>query len=197
VIPGRIVKTDAGEPVQWHLEEPLETGRRVKLCRCGRSSTKPFCDDSHLEGFDGTETADRGPTVERRSAFPGAGLTLTDDTSICSKAGFCRDRTDDIWHRMESSADPEVRAKIEAIGARCPSGRLELYDADGEVIEPRFKPSVVVEEDGPYWVRGRVSVESADGSTWETRNRMTLCRCGHSGTKPFCDGSHKDVGFRG
>jgi CDGSH-type Zn-finger protein len=58
-------------------------------------------------------------------------------------------------------------------------------------------PGISVERDGPYWVHGRVSVRSADGEAYEVRNRVTLCRCGQSENLPFCDGSHKDVGFRG
>ena len=41
-----------------------------------------------------------------------------------------------------------------------------------------------------------VTVEAADGFVYETRNRMTLCRCGESANKPFCDGSHAKVKFR-
>ena len=63
-------------------------------------------------------------------------------------------------------------------------------------VEPAFEPSIGVIRDGPLWVRGGISVESADGFTYEIRNRVTLCRCGHSSNKPFCDGSHSDVGFR-
>lgn len=50
--------------------------------------------------------------------------------------------------------------------------------------------------DGPLWVRGGIPVESSDGATYEVRNRVTLCRCGRSSNKPFCDGTHKGVGFR-
>ena len=39
-------------------------------------------------------------------------------------------------------------------------------------------------------------MESADGTTYEIRNRVTLCRCGASQNKPFCDGSHWEVEFR-
>jgi len=39
-------------------------------------------------------------------------------------------------------------------------------------------------------------VEASDGTTYEVRDRVTLCRCGHSSNKPFCDGTHKVVGFR-
>jgi len=60
-----------------------------------------------------------------------------------------------------------------------------------------FEQGVVVEEDGPYWVRGGVRIESADGHVWETRNRVTLCRCGASSNKPFCDATHDEIGFRG
>ena len=197
VSPGRIVKTSFGEPVEWDIDEPLPRSATARLCRCGRSNTKPFCDDSHLDGFDGTEVASPAPTAQRRQALPGGGLTLTDDISLCSHAGFCKDEVTDTWERMDSIGDPEVRAKVEAIVARCPSGRLVLLREDGTPSEPDFEPSIVVEKDGPYWVRGGVRIESADGQPWEARNRVTLCRCGHSANKPFCDGTHEDIGFQG
>jgi CDGSH-type Zn-finger protein len=48
---------------------------------------------------------------------------------------------------------------------------------------------------GPIWVRGGLPVTGADGREYEVRNRMTLCRCGASTNKPFCDGSHVSIGF--
>jgi CDGSH-type Zn-finger protein len=44
-------------------------------------------------------------------------------------------------------------------------------------------------------VRGGVRVTGADGQDYEVRNRVTLCRCGASANKPFCDGSHQETGF--
>ena len=44
---------------------------------------------------------------------------------------------------------------------------------------------------GPLWVLGGIAVESAGGEAYEVRNRVTLCRCGASKNKPFCDGTHK------
>ena len=193
---GKIVRTPRGEAIEWDVDEPYETGTLVLLCRCGRSKTKPFCDDSHLEGFDGTEVADRGPSADRRESFPGGGLTLTDDEGLCSHAGYCRDHLSNAWERMDTIEDPEVRAKEESIVFRCPSGRLVLLDEHGEAIEAAFAPSVVVEQNGPYVIRGGVRVESADGRVWETRNRMTLCRCGQSSNKPFCDATHDEIDWR-
>jgi CDGSH-type Zn-finger protein len=51
-------------------------------------------------------------------------------------------------------------------------------------------------EDGPFVVEGPVTIEAADESTI-SGHRGALCRCGASGSKPFCDGSHSDVGFEG
>ena len=44
--------------------------------------------------------------------------------------------------------------------------------------------------EGPLWVRGGIPIESADGTLYEIRNRVTLCRCDKSDNKPLCDGSH-------
>lgn len=197
VFPGRIVRSARGEAKEWDVDAQYETGRLVMLCRCGRSSNKPFCDDSHLEGFDGTEVADRGPSEARRVAVSGGGLILTDDERLCSHAGFCRDRVTNAWERMDAIDDPAVRAEEEGIVFRCPSGRLVLIGEDGQPIEASFEQGIVVERDGPYWVRGGVRIESADGHVWETRNRVALCRCGRSANKPFCDATHDEIGFRG
>jgi CDGSH-type Zn-finger protein len=50
--------------------------------------------------------------------------------------------------------------------------------------------------DGPLFVTGGVRVTRSDGEPFESRNRVTLCRCGGSANKPLCDGSHKTIGFR-
>ena len=74
---------------------------------------------------------------------------------------------------------------------------LPSCSGDGEPIEASFEQGIVVEQNGPYWVRGGVRVESADGHMWETRNRVTLWRCGRSSNKPFCDATHDEIDFRG
>ncbi|HEY2476158.1 MAG TPA: CDGSH iron-sulfur domain-containing protein [Candidatus Cybelea sp.] len=69
------------------------------------------------------------------------------------------------------------------------------------MLEPRLEPSISLIEDpamkcsGPLWVRGGVRIEGAGGQEFEVRNRVTLCRCGASQNKPFCDGTHADIGF--
>jgi CDGSH-type Zn-finger protein len=187
-----IVETEWDEPVDVDQGEPLATGSWYALCRCGNSQTKPFCDDSHLRvGFDGTETADRAPRVTRAREVRGHGLAFTDDPTLCTHAGFCTRRLTDVWEMVRDTADPEVRGQMERMIGLCPSGRLEL--------EPPADPGeagVLLERDGPIWVRGAVQLRAADGTTYEVRGRMALCRCGASRNKPFCDDSHKEIGFR-
>lgn len=54
---------------------------------------------------------------------------------------------------------------------------------------------VILRPNGPLKVRGPVTVRRADGEGLARSNDLALCRCGHSGTKPFCDGTHKLVPF--
>ena len=200
IIRAEIVETDQGEPIAWKdgpgFEPPDE--ELVELCRCGRSSNKPFCDSTHETfPFDGTEVADRGPISARRQTWEGEeNIVLYDDLSLCSKAGFCRNVRTGVWEMIEEADDPQVREEFIAMVGRCPSGRLAYAVLpDPEPIEPAFEPSVGVEPNGPYRVRGGIPVVSEDGTPYEVRNRQTLCRCGQSRNKPFCDGSHKIFGF--
>lgn len=190
------VETELGEPIAWEPDQPVSDGRDILLCRCGGSSTKPFCDGTHeVYGFDGTEVADRRTFDERRRIYEGDGLTLEDDISICSAAGYCADRVGNVWKMIERAADPAVRERIRTMAGLCPSGRLVTRPPGADADEPHLPPSVAVIADGPLWIRGGVRVVGADGKPYEVRNRQTLCRCGTSGNMPFCDGSHEVCDF--
>ena len=192
------VETEYGEPVAWEPDGAVDAGPEpVRLCRCGGSATMPRCDDACLtNGFDGTEVAARDTYEERRYPYEGEGLTLEDDLTLCTQAGYCGDRFENVWAMILRSADPEVRERIRTMTALCPSGRIRTTLPGAEPDEPDLTASVAAVTDGPFWVRGGVQVVAADGTPYEVRNRQTLCRCGHSDNKPFCDGTHKVVGFR-
>jgi CDGSH-type Zn-finger protein len=194
---------DAEESTDWTALETLSPPTRYFLCRCGLSANKPYCDGAHSrQGFDGTETASRAPYSAQAEVMEGPAVTMLDAEALCAFSRFC-DRAGKVWNLVEdATTDSERDALIAQIG-QCPSGRLVARDkATGEAIEPALTPSVVLVEDpyeassGPLYVRGGVEIIGADGVAWETRNRVTLCRCGQSKTKPFCDGTHAHIHFR-
>jgi len=185
-----------GHSYGWLEGEKYPSMETYALCRCGHSKKLPFCDGTHsIANFDGMETASRKPYLEQAKRIHGPTVDLTDAEELCAAARFC-DRAGGIWKLTKQSDKPEARKIAEDQARNCPSGRLVLWDKQGKVIEPEFKPSIVVVEDpqenmeGPIWVRGGIPIESVDGYIYETRNRVALCRCGKSSNKPFCDGSH-------
>ena len=198
-----IETNDEGGSWDWKRGRSFEVRDRFALCRCGHSSSKPFCDGTHARiGFDGTEVASRLPYSEQASEIDGATLTLQDAESLCAYARFC-DVAGTIWALVEQSDSHNARDLTIREAAHCPSGRLVVRDKkSGKTLEPEFEPSIGVVEDpsqncsGPLWVRGAIRVESADGTSYEVRNRVTLCRCGESANKPFCDGKHAEIGFK-
>jgi 3-phenylpropionate/trans-cinnamate dioxygenase ferredoxin subunit len=50
-------------------------------------------------------------------------------------------------------------------------------------------------DNGPYLVEGSVTLLDADGNQYQVSDTVALCRCGHSSTKPFCDGAHEKTNF--
>ncbi|MCZ6872372.1 MAG: CDGSH iron-sulfur domain-containing protein [bacterium] len=191
------VVSEHGEPLTWKSGDVLSTETRYALCRCGKSANKPFCDGQHLkEDFEGAETADCGPSSARQTDYPGTNISVKDDRSICMHAGFCTNQITNVWQMTQDSSDTQVRAQIMAMVERCPSGALSYsLEPGGETLEPRLPQEIAVTPDGALWVSGGIPIERADGQPFETRNRVTLCRCGDSKNKPLCDGTHKDVGF--
>lgn len=197
LIVSEICLDEEGQCRNWREVKKYPLRERYALCRCGHSGNKPFCDGTHTKiHFDGTEIGDYEPYSEGAGVISGPVLTLYDNKQLCVHAGFCV-RAGGIWKLVKHSDNLEARNTAIEEACNCPSGRLVILDnATKKVIEPEFEKSIVViecpsrNEQGPLWVRGGIPIESADGRKYEIRNRVTLCRCGKSKNKPFCDGSH-------
>lgn len=191
-----------GCPASYAQGEKYETEREYALCRCGGSGHKPFCDGTHGKiGFDGKETALMEKYMDMAGSISGKDIELLDYPDLCARARFCH-RAGGIWDLVEGQKDEKTKDLAIEIAGQCPTGRLVILDKKtGKTVEPWFKPSISLLEDpektvsGGIWLKGGVLFESEDGQKYETRNRVVLCRCGKSDNKPYCDGSHIDMGF--
>jgi CDGSH-type Zn-finger protein len=196
-----IVADERGNSIDWREGDRFEVEAAVSLCRCGSSTHKPYCDESHIRvGFDGTETASHGPYLAQAGEQPGPSLTLTDAEELCAFARFC-DVAGQIWNLVDQEGTDAAELVVRE-ASHCPSGRLIAWDrGSGEAMEPDLEPSIGIVHDpvqgvaGPLWVRGGVAIIGNDGDSYEVRNRVTLCRCGASRNKPFCDASHVSIKF--
>lgn len=178
--------------------ENIEVKEVMALCRCGGSSNKPFCDGTHNKnGFEsrGGEPAGRDRLID----YEGAEITVTYNPRVCSHAAECGRLASHIfnpeqkpWVQPDKGTLDDVRAVI----AACPSGALSIKEASGEMrhIVPD-RAEIEVQKDGPYWVTGVEPPADLAGEGM-TAEKFVLCRCGLSGNKPFCDGSHRDKGWK-
>jgi CDGSH-type Zn-finger protein len=182
---------------KWQEGKKYPEKEKCGLCRCGLTKTKPYCDGSHVKAnFDGTESVGFETYDQNAKVVDGPELKLTDVEYLCASARFCH-REGEIWNLVPKSDQPRAKQIAIEEASDCPSGRLVVWDKKtNQPIEPKLENSIGLIEDpqlscsGPIWVRGGIPVKSSDGHTYEVRNRVTLCRCGKSTIKPFCDSSH-------
>ncbi len=202
------VVSEHGEPLTWRKDGEIPTSRgEYHLCRCGKSNNRPFCDGTHRKiEFDGTETADTAMPETHRTQIPrGTGIVVEKDASLCMLSGYCEFKDTGLGRLLGATEDTKMRSLIMAMVERCPSGALTYrLEATGPDIEPDLPQQVAVTTEitsfgpiaGPLWVTGGIPIERSDGEPFQTRNRVTLCNCGHSCNKPLCDGTHRDMAQR-
>ena len=191
------------EGKSYHYEKGREfpLTQTYTLCRCGKSKNFPYCDGSHMhEEFCHEEVASKEKFHQRAELVIGKTLDLLDDHR-CSLSRLCHRQPGEVWDLVECSDKEEDRLEAIEGSNLCPSGRLVIQEKDGYEHEPELEPGIVLLQDpekgvsGPLYVRGGIPIVSADGSAYEIRNRITLCRCGQSKDMPFCDASHIAAGF--
>lgn len=192
----------------WSFRESVRNfqtsdSKLVALCRCGASHKKPYCDGSHVHlDWDSRLTASHEPLLDGAQTLEGPSLTLTDNRKYCAYARFC-DAKGSTWEQNARSNDPNQRELAIRTANHCPAGRLKEWDSHTrQPIEAELKPQIGLIEDpelqcsGPIWVMGGIPITTPDGFTYQVRNRVTLCRCGNSSNKPFCDGTHASSRFQ-
>jgi CDGSH-type Zn-finger protein len=171
---------------------PMETQPRMALCRCGGSENKPFCDGSHAK-IDFSSDKVTGRIEDKRENYEGDGVTIHDNRGICAHAGRCTDGLPSVFRLgQEPWIDPKGAPSDEIVSTvkQCPSGALS-YSGDGENrSDAEDQPSIFVSPNGPYVVTGGPELHDTDRGEGASKEHFTLCRCGGSKNKPFCDGSH-------
>lgn len=191
----KFISNDAGASLKYEEVEKYPLQETYHLCRCGRSKNKPFCDGSHLEGFSGKETASKQTYEQMAEFIKGKHIDLLDAEKLCAVARFC-DTHNSTWNLVEDGDSDKTDEIVIQQCCDCPSGRLTAVTKDGRKIEPDLPQEISVLEDpaacvhGPIWIKGGIPIEDAQGRPYPVRNRVTLCRCGKSQNKPFCDARH-------
>ena len=126
-------------------------------------------------------------------------IDVTFEMKRCIHAAECATRLGEVfdpnkrpWVQADNASADQVQATID----RCPSGALKYERHDGGAQEQRPEQNVIIVTDsGEYQLRGDVQVVTMGGELVSEGYRMTLCRCGESDNKPFCDNTHRKVGF--
>jgi CDGSH-type Zn-finger protein len=172
--------------------------RGIALCRCGGSKNKPFCDGTHSSnGFKSVRLTDG--RLDRRESYKGKRITIHDNRGICAHAGACTDNLKSVFRmKQEPWIDPDAAAVEEIVATihKCPSGALSYSLGGVEHRDEQREPLVTVTNDGPYAITGAIELVGAAFGEGASREHYTLCRCGGSKNKPFCDGTHWSNGFK-
>jgi diacylglycerol kinase family enzyme/CDGSH-type Zn-finger protein len=177
--------------------EKLQTFPVMSLCRCGESKNKPYCDGSHAaKGIDGEKKP--GRVKDRLRSFKGQEIIIHDNRGACSHDRACVNNLPAVFDKERKSwinpagAPAEETAKVIE---KCPSGALS-YTIGGKTWTGFDRePAIKVAKNGPYEITGGIVLKDDMNSKPQLPGHYTLCRCGGSKNKPFCDGTHHDNGF--
>ena len=133
-----------------------------------------------------------------RKVYRGRDIEVSFDLDLCVHIAECL-RGDRAVFKLDRRPwvlpDASEAELVSQVVERCPSGALQYRRLDGGAEESHQGVRMVPVRDGPLMVTGEITVRRDDGSV-DTLPRATLCRCGQSEQKPFCDNTHLKVEFR-
>jgi CDGSH-type Zn-finger protein/uncharacterized Fe-S cluster protein YjdI len=145
---------------------------------------------------DNTQQERKRPGVAR--IYSNDNIAVSWEPRLCIHFGACFRRLPDVFKPLErpwvdvNAATPD---EIASTVLQCPTGALHFERLDGGPQEDAPEETTIAERpNGPLFVRGHLRIRRQDGSVLE-ETRVALCRCGQSGNKPFCDGTHRRIGF--
>ncbi|MFT4979737.1 MAG: CDGSH-type Zn-finger protein [Myxococcota bacterium] len=170
--------------------EPLDVEGDVYFCRCGKSTNAPFCDGTHKKvGFSGACEERPGKAV---ATWEGQTLRTFFNPNTCMHVFYCKPLK--ALREQEQAGDAAAAEEIIRVIGLCPSGALS-YELKADIEAPDTTPSgpaVEVMEGGEIRLKGTFAINEPLLER-QSGDRATLCRCGMSKNKPWCDGRHKGL----
>ena len=140
------------------------------------------------------------PRDSRRQSSRTDDIEVTFEPRLCIHAAYCLAGLPEVfnveerrWIQLEHGEPDDVARVV----MTCPTGALQFHRLDGGTPEePDERYTIQPRLNGPLFVRGDIEILDGAGNVIEHVTRAALCRCGASGNKPFCDGTHRSIGFR-
>lgn len=139
--------------------------------------------------------------MAKKREFTNGEVTVVWNAEKCIHSGICVKGLPDVfrpkvrpWIRINAASTEDITNQVK----RCPSGALSFYlnAKEDKPTEP-VETNIEVLENGPLLIHGTLQVIHKDGSS-EIKNKTTaFCRCGASNNKPYCDGAHAKMDFKG
>jgi len=140
------------------------------------------------------------PAPDWGRAYTAPDLTVYFDKTRCIHFAACIRGLPQVFNtaaRPWIQADAAPAEQVAEVVRRCPTGALHYSlnsgPAESALPESQGPTRIEVRANGPLFVRGAVQIAAPQGSIRDTR--AALCRCGASQNKPYCDGSHRQIGF--
>jgi len=132
-------------------------------------------------------------------------LTIVWKPAVCIHSTICWKKATGLpdvfnpmvkpWIRPEAASKEAIIEQIK----KCPSGALSFYLNEPTESGDRAASQNLVEvsSNGPLIVYGDITVKDSEGRETKKNKATAFCRCGGSGNKPYCDGTHKKIAFIG
>ncbi len=137
---------------------------------------------------------------EKRVYYRSDEITVSYAPEMCIHAAECVKGSPKVFNPTNKpwvSIDAEPTINIIDTIKKCPSGALQFKmkneEKNNEVNMEKTK--ITVMPNGPLMIEGNLTVNKTNGENIKEGEKLFLCRCGTSSSKPFCDGSHKKADF--
>lgn len=153
---------------------------------------------SHVRPYRKTKMSEK----KRIQTYAGEEIVVQFDPNICAHSAVCLRTLPGVfdvkrrkWIEVSAGTKEEIAAAI----AKCPSGALTWHEPGDTqpIVEISASTEVHLTPNGPLRLNGQVRILDAQGNVLMETDKCSLCRCGASENKPFCDGRHRSVGFVG